>query len=79
VRAKTKPKAALAMPDDFAGALDRSPAAAKHFNAFSPSAQREYLEWITEAKRVETRVSRITTAVEWIGEGKVRNWKYLKC
>jgi uncharacterized protein YdeI (YjbR/CyaY-like superfamily) len=79
MRAKTEPKAALAMPDDFAGALDRSPVVAKHFNAFSPSAQREYLEWIVEAKRVETRASRIATAVEWIAEGKVRNWKYLKC
>ncbi len=48
------------------------------FAAFSPSCKREYIEWIADAKRPETRDQRIATAVEWIAEGKQRNWKYQK-
>jgi hypothetical protein len=40
--------------------------------------EREYIEWVTEAKREETRNCRLTTAVEWIAAGKPRNWKYFK-
>ena len=46
------------------------------FAAFSPSCKREYIEWIADAKRPETRDQRIATAVAWIAEGKQRNWKY---
>ena len=46
------------------------------FAAFSPSCKREYVDWIAEAKREETRQKRIVQAVEWIAEGKQRNWKY---
>lgn len=46
------------------------------FDGFSPSQQREYVEWITETKRPETRARRVETAVEWLSEGKQRNWKY---
>jgi uncharacterized protein YdeI (YjbR/CyaY-like superfamily) len=77
-----KPKhAAKAVPDmhpEFAAALDRAPEAKAHFDAFAPSAQREYLEWVAEAKRDETRAKRITTVIEWLSEGKSRNWKYEK-
>ncbi len=45
----------------------------------SPSCQREYCEWIADAKRAETREKRVATAMEWIGEGKSRNWKYQNC
>ena len=55
----------------------RSPA--KVFAAFSPSCQREYSDWITEAKRPETKEKRIAQAVEGISEGKQRNWKYENC
>ncbi|HVR91708.1 MAG TPA: YdeI/OmpD-associated family protein [Novosphingobium sp.] len=72
------PKAEIAMPDDFAAALDVA-AARANFDGFSPSAQREYLEWVTEAKRVKTRASRIAQGTEWIAEGKKRNWKYENC
>jgi uncharacterized protein YdeI (YjbR/CyaY-like superfamily) len=48
------------------------------FAAFSPSCKREYVEWIVGAKRPETRDQRIATAVEWIAEGKQRQWKYQK-
>ena len=48
------------------------------FDAFSPSNKREYTDWITEAKTAETRAKRLQNAVEWMAEGKIRNWKYLK-
>jgi uncharacterized protein YdeI (YjbR/CyaY-like superfamily) len=73
------PKAALETPPEFAKALKASKPAAKTFAAFSPSCQREYIEWIAEAKRPETRDKRITQAIEWIAEGKQRNRKYQDC
>ena len=69
-------KADTGIPTEFASALKRNKQAATVFAAFSPSCRREYVEWIAEAKRDETRARRIATAVEWIGEGKQRNWKY---
>ena len=77
-RPKRAPKPELAMPDDFANALAAQPAADATFAAFSPSCRREYLEWVVEAKRPETRSKRIAQAVEWMAEGKRRNWKYEK-
>lgn len=77
--AKAKKKAAaLKSPGDFEAALRRSARAKKQWEAFSPSKRREYVEWIVDAKRAETREQRIATAVEWIEEGKSRNWKYQK-
>ena len=73
---KTKPETAV--PADFASALKKDKGAAKMFAVLSPSCRREYVEWIVEAKREETRAKRIATAVEWIAEGKQRNWKYEK-
>jgi uncharacterized protein YdeI (YjbR/CyaY-like superfamily) len=61
---------------EFADALAGNESAARHFDAFSPSKRKEYLEWISEAKTEPTRRKRIDTAVEWIAEGKSRNWKY---
>lgn len=68
---------ALPMPADFARALARQPAARGAFDRFSPSHQREYIEWITEAKTEATRGKRLATAIQWLTEGKVRNWKYV--
>ncbi len=48
------------------------------FEHFSPSHQKEYVEWITEAKSAGTRQKRLATAIEWMAEGKLRNWKYVK-
>jgi hypothetical protein len=73
--AKAK-KTAIKMPPDFAKALKKNQLASKAFAAFSPSAKRDYLEWITGAKRPETRAERITTATQWISQGKHRHWKY---
>jgi len=66
----------LAVPAYFKKALAANPKAKAAFDNFSPSCQREYVEWITEAKREETRDRRIATALEWMAEGKQKNWKY---
>jgi len=71
-----KPKAEIAVPQDFGAALAANPAAAQYFDALAPSHRYEYLQWITEAKRDETRAKRIGQALEWLAEGKRRNWKY---
>ncbi|WP_263350754.1 YdeI/OmpD-associated family protein [Acidicapsa acidisoli] len=67
------------LPREFAVALKANKKASTVFAAFSPSCKREYIEWIADAKRAETRDKRIATAVEWIAEGKQRNWKYQNC
>ena len=70
------PKKALPTPPDLARALKANKSATASFEGFSPSAKREYIEWLTEAKTEETRTRRLETAIEWIAEGKTRNWKY---
>jgi hypothetical protein len=67
------------VPAELAAALKKNRAAAKVFAQFSPSRQREYTEWIVEAKRAETKAKRVAQAVEWMAEGKPRNWKYQNC
>lgn len=64
------------VPDDLAVALRRSSRARKTFEGFSPSHRREYIEWITDAKREVTRAKRLETTVEWLEEGKALNWRY---
>jgi uncharacterized protein YdeI (YjbR/CyaY-like superfamily) len=76
---KHEPKPAPSLHPDFAAALDAHPAAKATLGGFSPSAQRDYLEWVSEAKQHATRAKRIATAVEWLAEGKKRNWKYENC
>lgn len=73
------PRAELPVPADLAQALAGNPAAKAVLEGFAPSHRREYLEWIIEAKREETRARRIAQAVEWLAEGKRRNWKYEGC
>ena len=78
-KAAGKPRPAPAVPADLAAALAKTPAARKTFADFSPSCKREYIEWITEAKREETRAKRLATTLEWLVQGKKRNWKYENC
>ena len=66
----------IVVPKDLAAAVKANKKAQATFAGFPPSAQREYVEWITEAKTDATRSRRLTTAVEWIAEGKRRMWKY---
>jgi len=76
-RKKAK-KEELPVPVDFKKALLAKTAALSHFEAFSPAKRTEYIEWVNEAKRNETRNKRIAQAITWIAEGKQRNWKYIK-
>ncbi|HET6525021.1 YdeI/OmpD-associated family protein [Sphingopyxis sp.] len=78
-RPAPKPKPALDLPDDLGAALKAHVAAQGHWNAFSPGKRRDYIEWVLEAKREETRVKRIETIVAQVAEGKDRNWKYKSC
>ena len=66
------------MHPEFASALDAQPKAKANLEAFSPGARRDYRQWIAEAKQDSTRQKRIATAIEWLSEGKKRNWKYEK-
>jgi len=72
-------KQPFTVPQDLRAAIDAVPAAKATFDAFPPSCQREYVEWVTEAKRDETRAKRLAQTVEWLAEGKRRNWKYENC
>jgi len=78
-KTKHAPKLPPAMHPEFAAALAKAPKAKAALDGFSPSAQREYLEWVGEAKQDATRQKRITDAVEWLSEGKKRHWKYENC
>ena len=73
------PKPAIETPSDLEAALDSNPAARATYEAFPPSCRRDYVEWIVEAKREETRAKRLAQAVEWMAEGKKRHWKYENC
>lgn len=78
-KAKHEPKPAPALHPEFAAALEKAPKAKTALESFPPSAQRDYFEWIGEAKQDATRQKRIATAVEWLSEGKRRHWKYQSC
>lgn len=74
---QTKP--ALETPPDLLEALAANEAARATFDGFPPSARRDYLDWLADAKRPETRAKRLAQAVEWMAEGKRRHWKYEQC
>lgn len=78
-RKAATPRPLPEIPADFAAALCANIAAKNAFEHFAPSHRREYLEWILDAKRAETRSRRIVQAVEWLADGKSRNWKYENC
>lgn len=68
----------LVVPADLRKALAANKAAQKHFDAFSASARNEYISWITEAKQAATRARRLATTLEWVAEGRHRNWQYMQ-
>ena len=75
--AQKQPRKPLPVPPDFKKALAAHPNAQATFDAFAPSCRREYIEWITGAKqRGDARQRRIASALEWLAQGKQRNWKY---
>jgi uncharacterized protein YdeI (YjbR/CyaY-like superfamily) len=77
-RKKTIDPKELKAPDALVKAVQKNKKAKTTFESFSPSHKKEYIEWITEAKTDDTRNKRIATAVEWMTDGKSRNWKYAR-
>jgi uncharacterized protein YdeI (YjbR/CyaY-like superfamily) len=75
-RTKPKKREPIEVPDYFTAALKKNAKARKTFDNFAPSKQREYLEWVTEAKREATRTERLASSIQWLAEGKPRHWKY---
>jgi hypothetical protein len=81
-KAWSRPKVArpeTEVPEALAKALKKNKAAAKVFEAKGPGYRREYCVWISDAKAEATREKRVEQALEWIADGKTRNWKYEKC
>lgn len=78
-KVKHQPKAPSEIHPQFAAALNANPTAKATLDGFPPSARRDYVDWIAEAKQDATRAKRIATAVEWLAEGKRRHWKYQSC
>ena len=78
-RKTAAPKPSVEAPPDLAVALAKNRKAGATFEAFAPSHRREYVEWITGARREETRARRLAQAIEWLAEGKRRHWKYEGC
>ena len=78
-KVKHDPKPQAEIHPEFARALDANPRARAVLEGFPPSARREYLDWVADAKQDKTRAKRIADAVEWLSEGKRRHWKYENC
>jgi uncharacterized protein YdeI (YjbR/CyaY-like superfamily) len=78
-RSKPKTPGEIVVPDDLRIGLQKNKKALATFEKLSPSHKREYIEWITEAKTDATRTRRLETAIEWMADGKPRNWKYMNC
>ena len=78
-KVKHEPKPPAEIHPEFADALSANPKAREVLDGFSPSARREYVEWIAEAKQDKTRTKRIADAIEWLSEGNKRHWKYENC
>jgi uncharacterized protein YdeI (YjbR/CyaY-like superfamily) len=78
-KVKHAPKAPPKLHPEFAAALKAAPKAKATLDGFPPSARRDYLEWVAEAKQDATRAKRIATSIEWLNEGKRRHWKYQNC
>ena len=76
--AKPRARVSLKIPGDLVAALKKNKRAAATFEGFSYTHKKEYIEWIVESKRPETREKRLVTTIQWLAEGKVRNWKYIK-
>ncbi len=73
---RVQPKPEASVPEDLAAALKQH---AQARAAFPPGQRREDVEWLTEAKRADTRARRLAQAIEWMAEGKPRRWKYMNC
>jgi Uncharacterized protein conserved in bacteria len=83
IQKPSKPKPAgareLIIPAELTAALKKNKKASATFAGFSYSHKKEYVDWITEAKREETRSQRLATTLAWLAEGKSRHWRYANC
>lgn len=77
-RAKPVKAREVEVPEELAKALRKNKKAREAFESFSPSHRREYAQWISEAKREQTRAKRLATTIEWLEQGKPRQWKYME-
>lgn len=77
-KVKSSDKKEIKIPGYLTSILKKNKKAEKVFKNFSYSHKKEYVEWFEEAKTEETRNKRLATAMEWMSEGKSRNWKYMK-
>ena len=77
-RPARRPRPEAKVPADLAAALKKTPKAAQTFRDFAPSHRREFIEWITGAKRSETRTKRLAESLQLLGAGKARNWQYVR-
>ena len=78
-KAPAKERAELVVPEILTAALASNELAAETFNNFPYSKKKDYVTWITEAKSDATRDKRLATTIQWLAEGKSRNWKYENC
>jgi uncharacterized protein YdeI (YjbR/CyaY-like superfamily) len=76
-RPRSRAKQKVSVPADLKAALQKNAKARKTFENFSYSQKKEYVDWIMDAKRDETRKRRLKTAIQWLAQGKPQNWKYL--
>ena len=75
LKRKPPPKA----PPYLVAALKKNAKARAAFAGLTPGQQREYVDWLVEAKQPATRERRLAQAVEWLAQGKTRYWKYQDC
>lgn len=71
-------KKELEIPAYLTAALKKNKKAFETFKQFSYTNKKDYVDWIIEAKTEATRNKRLDTAIEWMSEGKPRNWKYMR-
>lgn len=67
------------IPEDLSAELASNPKAKEFFESLAAGYKRDYVEWVTTAKQEKTRLKRLNTTIEWLSEGKKKNWKYEKC
>jgi uncharacterized protein YdeI (YjbR/CyaY-like superfamily) len=70
---KRTPRPELPLPNEFSAALKRAPKAQAYFKTLPPSCRREYIEWISTAKKDQTRERRLAAAIEMLSQGKRHN------
>lgn len=77
-RSKPKSLTEIKVPDYLLQTIKKNKKAFETFSNFSNSNKKEYVEWVEDAKTEATKLKRIGTMLQWLAEGKDRNWKYKK-